>query len=90
MLEGVERVDDAAADAVFDRDHAVIDMAANHFIEHAGIEELDIGILKDESHSPPEVEEEGFFLQALRGEASDAGTADAGRAPAAPGVTIAR
>ena len=36
VQEGVERVDDAAADAVFDGDQAVVDVPADDFLEDAG------------------------------------------------------
>ena len=44
MLEGVEGIDDAAADAVFHGNQAVVDVAANDFVKDAGdIAERDVG-----------------------------------------------
>ena len=36
MQKRIQRVDDAAAEAVFDRHQAVIDVAADDFIENRG------------------------------------------------------
>jgi hypothetical protein len=46
-----------------------LEWAEGHFFEDTRVEELDIGILKDQADATPETVEEGFILEAPLSEA---------------------
>ena len=66
-IHGTQHLFDAFADLV--RRPAKLQRAECQFIEDAGIEQLHVRILKNQTHAPAEAEEELFVLQTLFGQA---------------------